>query len=133
MSGWPAFRDSGRLEELWGDPDIAAYWTKCLDAAHVGAVDTWDYQWACAVWSRGGLQVVPEVNLVRYIGCGPGAANTRDPGLAFCDLPTTPIRRPLRPPESLAPDIEADRYEHFRIFRGCDDAEAERRSLSRPR
>lgn len=39
-------------------------------------IDTWDIQWFLSVWFRQGWAIAPNVNLVRNIGCGPGATHT---------------------------------------------------------
>jgi hypothetical protein len=64
---------------------------------HAGAPDIWDYQWNFACWSRGGLAIIPRVNLVSNIGVGVGATHTIEPG-PFFDLPTVHIGPITHPP-----------------------------------
>jgi hypothetical protein len=130
MQGWPDLKRAGMLRRVWPSAEAVEYWERCLDQAWSRDVDTWDYQWAFAIWSRGGVQIVPEHNLVRYIGCGADSANTSDPALPFCEIPTRPISLPLVAPSTDEPVLVADMYEHFRIFRGLGDAESRRRAVS---
>jgi hypothetical protein len=47
------------------------------DALYDGAIDTWDYQWAIIKAFNGGINVIPDQNLVQNIGIGPGATHTK--------------------------------------------------------
>jgi hypothetical protein len=64
--------------KFWDIPREGKYWTKVLRQTRDGLVNTWDYQWNLALWSRGGLCVTPEANMITNIGFGEGATNTTD-------------------------------------------------------
>jgi hypothetical protein len=51
------------------------YWTRCLLEAE--KVDTWDCQWAFAVWRKGGLSILPSSNLILNIGFDGHATHTK--------------------------------------------------------
>ena len=116
MKGWPVERNSDLLRRIWPSNAIADYWARCFDGTHSGSIDTWDFQWAYAMWRNRGLQISPNVNLVKYIGCLPDAVHTVDPNAPYCDIPASPMRFPLVHPENLERNLGADIYEFHRIF-----------------
>ena len=128
MREWPVERRRDMLARVWPVPSVAEYWQSRFDEAHRGDVDAWDYQWAFAIWQRMGLQVAPEVNLIRYIGCRPDTAHTSDPEASFCELPTFPISFPLVHPTLIQPDLTADLFEFYRVILNEADGDAEAHS-----
>lgn len=117
MKDWPAERKKNWLGEIWPEPEAEHYWRDRFDATHRGEIDTWDYQWAFAMWRRRGVQVAPNGNLISYIGCVPDAVHTKDPAAPYCSLPTVPMPWPMRPPLSAVRNLAADLYEFYRIFK----------------
>jgi hypothetical protein len=130
MRAWPAERGLEMLERVWSVPSVVDYWRSRFDEAHRAEVDAWDYQWAFAMWRRGGLQVVPNVNLISYIGCLADSAHTSDLQAPYCGLPTSPMRFPLVHPSCVERDLAADLFEFVRVFLGRPEAEAETSSSS---
>jgi hypothetical protein len=116
MAQWPAERDNDWLRTIWPTTDSEDYWRARFDETHRGEIDTWDFQWAFAMWRRGGLQVVPDRNLISYIGCLPDAVHTKDPCAPYCSLPTTAMPQALRHPTSSERNLGADLYEFYRLF-----------------
>lgn len=116
MNDWPSERYSDFLREIWPVPEIAAYWRARFDETHAGLVDTWDYQWAFAMWRHRGMQTTPRTNLISYIGCLPDAVHTSDPAAPYCNVPTEPLEFPLVHPHRLERHLAADIYEFHRIF-----------------
>jgi len=109
MARWPALRDGPWLEQELGMPEVADHFRKRFDAAHAG-LDTWDYQWVFSAWLRHGCAIAPERNLVRNLGVGGDATNTRKAPVEA--LATTgPITFPLRHPRDVAVAVDADRLE----------------------
>jgi hypothetical protein len=79
------------------------------DKTHRGLIDTWDFQWNFARFIRGGLTVVPSVNLVSNIGFGAGATHTHKATHPWANQPTAPMEFPLRHPQAVNADREFDR------------------------
>jgi len=132
MRAWSDERKGDILARVWPVDEVVEYWRTRFDETYRRDVDTWDYQWAFAMWRQGGLQVASNVNLIRYIGCLPDTAHTTDLRAPFCNLPTSPMIFPLRHPATLERDLTADLFEFYRVFLNLDDDEAERRSMQRP-
>lgn len=70
-------------------------------------VDTWDYQWMFACTERGGLAIIPKVNLVTNVGFGSGATHTTTSSLG-ANLPVEPLAWPLSHPKAVLRAAAAD-------------------------
>ena len=109
MTRWPELRDSGWLTDVLGDRRLVYYWTQQFQAVYDGRIDTWDYQWIYSSWLHAMLSLVPNRNLVRNIGFGPGASHTpvHDP---FANDQLEAMDFPLHHPVSMTRDSAADRF-----------------------
>lgn len=106
---WPAFREQGWLNQLFETQGERDYWATSFQLVHEGKLDTWDCSWTFATLTHGLLQVVPNVNLISNIGFGPDATHTHVVGI-HADMPTSPIHFPLKHPDFILANAEADRY-----------------------
>lgn len=106
---WPAFREQGWLNQLFETQGERDYWATSFQLVHEGKLDTWDCSWTFATLTHGLLQVVPNVNLISNIGFGPDATHTHVVGI-HADMPTSPIQFPLKHPDFILANAEADRY-----------------------
>lgn len=52
------------------------YWISIFEKVTNKEIDTWDYQWTFTIWNRGGVTIVPNVNLISNIGFGEEATHT---------------------------------------------------------
>ena len=109
MGRWPELRDSHWLASVLGDRRMEHYWTQQFQAVYDGRIDTWDYQWIYSTWLHSMVSLVPNRNLVKNIGFGPGASHTpvQDP---FASDRLEAIDFPLDHPSSVASDPRADRF-----------------------
>ena len=57
-----------------------AFWMSIFEKARQDwkMAKTWDFSWIYSCWTRGGLTVMPTVNLVENLGFGPDATHTQD-------------------------------------------------------
>lgn len=106
---WPEVRDANELRNVIPWPTDRRRWTSILNRLHRGDIDTWDYQWAFAIWIHGGLSIVPEINLVSNVGFGDDATHTTVP-THLSARPAAALPFPLRHPAMLQPDSSADRF-----------------------
>jgi GT2 family glycosyltransferase len=130
MRDWPAWRRSGFLEAIWPSTPIIEYWSHCFDETHAGRIDTWDYQWAFAMWRSRAFQIVPRSNLVSYVGCRADAVHTRDASAPYCNQPTLAMQFPLIHPSTQERHLAADLYEFYRIFTNRSHDESVRGELA---
>ena len=80
-----------------------------------GRLDTWDTQWLITIRRYNGLSIVPRINQIQNIGFGLGATHTvRKPGW-LANMVAGPIDQPLRHPDQVAINTEADWYDATHI------------------
>ena len=116
MSHWPGLRESSWLERLLTNPDAARYWRMQLESVYQGKIDTWDYQWVFACWVNSGLTISPNVNMISNIGFGPTATHTKNRGSELANLRCEQISFPLKHPDSVMRDYDADFEECVRLY-----------------
>jgi hypothetical protein len=109
ITQWPDFRDEGWLDMMFRTQGERDYWRHSFEAVHNGSLDTWDCSWTFTALINGMLQVVPNVNLISNIGFGPNATHTHVIGI-HAAMPTQPMDFPLRHPNFVLADQQADRY-----------------------
>jgi hypothetical protein len=118
LSRWPELRDGGWLAGLLGDRQAVDYWTYLFEQTYVQQ-HTWDYAWLFSAWQAGGLSAAPGRNLVTNVGFRDDATNTRPEHRdAFAELPAVAMDFPLRHPERVERDVEADRWIEEAMFGG---------------
>ncbi|OUL18314.1 hypothetical protein BV372_34280, partial [Nostoc sp. T09] len=61
-------------------------------------------------WLQNGLTILPNVNLVSNIGFSADATNTKDIYSPFANHPTQPMEFPIKHPEFMVRDAQADKF-----------------------
>ena len=91
------------------DKTEEAYWNRIFGRVASGELSTWDYSWISWFWMQGWVSITPAQNLVRNVGFGPDATNTRDvlvkTGMEREDLLSAPFEGPIE----IKADTELDR------------------------
>jgi hypothetical protein len=109
LAGWQRLgrrqRDA-RLAGMFEDDSERRYWRYVWDGAR--EIESWDAQWSYALLDRSGLAVNPNSNLVSNIGFGEGATNAVEDPYGIAGRRLEGIAFPLRHPETVAADAEAD-------------------------
>jgi hypothetical protein len=113
---WPRLRDEIRLRQFT-QPNERAHWLHAIDTMLKGEIDTWDYLWTLSIWTQSMLCVMPQVNLVSNIGFGADATHTRGDSM-LANMAVEPMQFPLRHPEMVFADAEADAHTAQIFFRG---------------
>jgi hypothetical protein len=121
MMAWLSPDVRGAVLDSFTDPSERSFWQSTWDEVSRGEIDTWDYQWAFACISSGGLSAMPRRNLVSNIGFGGAAARTTDSGHQLANLPVEGTRLPLRHPRAVSADEAADAHS-ARLFFGRSPA-----------
>ena len=111
LSVWPAFKKSGRMEDLFPRRVERAFWTILFDAQYQGRISTWDYQWLFARLSQGGVTISPSGNMVVNLGFRPDGTHTdfKMPKAWRAALEHQDLWN-LVAPEFVLPDRNMDRY-----------------------
>ena len=110
MASWPELSKSQRIRELCPEPFEANWRRRVFEQVASGQLDTWDYQWAYAKLLAGGLNVVPNQNLISNLGFGDDATHTHDVKDSRAELPFGSMRFPLRAPAEVSACAAADRH-----------------------
>jgi hypothetical protein len=116
MTEWPAVRDGGWLADVLGSAAEARFWTPHMEDVYAGRANYWGRRWLLACWLQRGLVIQPAVNLVANIGHDAAATHTTVAS-PFADMPTAPMRFPLRHPRFVVRDAQADAALFRRFFR----------------
>lgn len=110
MKLWPELREMNVLEETLSDERAVKYWRGLFDRAYAEHefADYWDYQWTFSCWAQSGLSVIPNASMITNIGCGPEGTHTKWQGNPHANIKLEPIALPLKHPEFVAVNREAD-------------------------
>jgi hypothetical protein len=109
MKVWPQVRDGKWLETLFGNRAVAENWKAQFQPIYDGVVDTWDYQWAMAMWANSGMSIRPKVNLISNIGFDADATHTTTV-TKNANIPVQAMKFPLRHPAFMMRDGVEDQY-----------------------
>lgn len=83
-----------------------AFYRHLTGMAHTGLPNTWDYPWSWTVMKNRGLWVVPNAQLVKNIGYGDDATNTK--GIGPQGPPAASLDQ-IIPPSTVKPNYSAER------------------------
>ncbi|MEA5497929.1 putative capsular polysaccharide synthesis family protein [Limnoraphis robusta Tam1] len=120
---WPQLRDTKWLDDLLGNERAVQYWSKIFDLVYEG-FNSWGWAWSFTCFLHQGLCVGSNVNLISNIGFGVDAAHTNQEVDEIANIPLKAASFPLKHPNQLVRDQEADRViDHYRFsgrqyFRG---------------
>jgi hypothetical protein len=118
MSEWPTARDEGWLESIVDGQHAVQYWSYIFEANH-RSLENWDYAWSFSCWRRGGMHVLPNVNLVSNHGFGEDSSHTKNTNSKFAFLLTQPMAFPLQHPTTVAVDENADAFTEEVLYSGA--------------
>ena len=77
MASYPSFLSTNQITNVFENSDEQRFWLECIDKIYKGEIDTWDMQWAYAIFKNSGLSIIPNANLVKNIGFDERATHTR--------------------------------------------------------
>jgi hypothetical protein len=84
------------------------FWRKTFDEVkHGRRKDIWDYQWFFCIRARGGISIVPNVNLVSNVGFGQDATHTYNADPNVANRQVQPLHR-ISHPRTIRVDEKAD-------------------------
>jgi hypothetical protein len=121
ISFWPEMRKTDMWINKFQDQVERHYWEDIFDEVYNSSEkwDAWDYPWTCCIWRMGGLNIMPNYNLVSNIGFGPDATHTKSIESEFSNNPTSVVKKfKLLKEELIAEDSNADAYTFKKHFGG---------------
>jgi hypothetical protein len=111
---FPEFVRNKQITRIFAEKESQQYWNFHFRRMYRGS-DTWDYQWAYAIFKADGLCITPNVNLISNIGFGAAATHATETNSPVANLPTHEITR-ITHPAQLAADQAADYYTMHKAF-----------------
>ncbi len=116
MTQWPALKAARLLEGLFPDPLQAGYWENIFDRVHQRQINSWAFVWVFCCWSQHLLAILPKINLVKNVGTGNEATNTKDEIARMHNLAAGGAAFPLLHPPVMVRDWRADDYTQRQVF-----------------
>ncbi|BDH60817.1 hypothetical protein MTP04_09470 [Lysinibacillus sp. PLM2] len=108
MDTWPEVRDGGWLNDYLRDPETIEYWYKAFENVYRRQLDSWATIWTYTCWKENMLSILPNANLVTNIGFDDRATHTVDSSSNLNNLPSFEMNFPLKHPEFMIRDSNAD-------------------------
>ena len=107
-------REKGLLEDYYWNQPSTQYVIDFLERVYneEEGIDTWDYQWAFAMYAFSGMSINPNRNLIRNIGMnGADATHMSETDERHVNRPYYDLELPLRhPPYMLRDRVSDNRY-----------------------
>ena len=116
MKLWPYVRDSGLLYNILDNSFAVRYWSKKFQAVYDNEIDTWDFPFTFACWIQNGLNILPKANIVSNIGFEKGGMHNTYRKNPYANMQTEAISFPLRHPQFMIRDRQADRFTQSNQF-----------------
>ena len=110
---WPEIREKNLLQDVLA----AKVWTSTMNAVEKQeTLDCWDFQWIFAHFVHSGLAILPDDNLIQYLGYTEGATHTTQESSPYDRLPSKAMEFPLKHPLFTIRHDKADRYTESTYF-----------------
>ncbi len=120
ISFWSKWKNSEAYLNFIPDKVERRYWEYIFERVQDGRVNSWAYPLMAKVWYNGGLTATPNVNLVRNIGFGEDATNTKKHNEhESSEVSSLPFRKIIHP-KIIQINKEADIYDFEWTFGGRD-------------
>ncbi|MDR2885158.1 MAG: glycosyltransferase family 2 protein [Rikenellaceae bacterium] len=110
LNKFPARSYRKAFGKYFPDRSVRRYWNHVFKQMRQKRIDTWDYQLGFSIIRNHELTIIPNSNLICNIGLGPDATHPSGQGVdEHLQMPTQPIL-PLRHPDTVKHDYQADMY-----------------------
>jgi len=98
MKGFPAYFSDKKRPLYVNHKKADAYLMKKFKETYEKKNSSWGYAWAFSMFLNGGLSILPKVNLIKNIGIGDMATNTKNTVGYFLNTKTQEIDLPMNHP-----------------------------------
>lgn len=119
MHQWQRLRESSWLSEILNSSGAVTYWSRMFDKMN-GGMDAWDYALTYTCWLNQGLSIRSRVNMITNIGFGKDATHTHETENVKLFAKAADIQFPLRHPDLIQIDEQADNRIEWVNFSGMD-------------
>ena len=117
LSFWPNWCNSDTWLSVIPEKIERKYWQRIFNQVFTKQIDSWAYPWTASIWYKGGLTVIPNVNLVSNIGFTENATHTRSKSSKSSNIPIGELGD-LVHPKNVMIDMEADKFVFKNHFGG---------------
>ena len=109
---WPDFLSAGGIDDLSNSNGVRRSYKEDFGNLYLNPkIGGWDYLFLFSSLKNGAVSIVPNVNLIKNIGFGPGATNDLNTDSAQSMLETFNINLPLKHPSIISRNLIADEFE----------------------
>lgn len=119
LTQWPKEKEDGTLIPWFDNPAGYEYWSMVWDQYRKDRVNNYDARWVFTCMINKGICLNPTVNLITNIGFDELATHTKIPDES-ANIPTVEMRFPLKHPENLKINRQADAFVYRQNF-GVDE------------
>ena len=117
LATWPRFKNLKGLEGLNLPKNTQSFWLDIFESIYNKQYHRgWDYRFTYTCWKEHCVNVVPSVNLVSNIGHGMDGTNCTDENSPFAALPVGKLDWPLKHPDVIVVNKQADDDTSERMF-----------------
>jgi hypothetical protein len=109
MSNYAKIKELGYLKNNFSSQYEHDYFEWVFERTYLIPSITWDYQWEFVRRINSGLTIQPQKNLISNLGFGHDATHTKNPSDKSSKLKLETLEFPLRHPEYVLVDTEADK------------------------
>jgi acetyltransferase-like isoleucine patch superfamily enzyme len=92
------------------------YWFSLYKTMKYNPIDTWDHQWLFTQWKNKGINIIPNVNLIRNIGFDHRATHTKTHIEGISDMIVSEMKH-IKHPSRIKINRKADLYSFDNAFR----------------
>lgn len=117
INKWEKIDKVSFLQYLFEENEYQLWWKNQYDYFFKERpIDTWDFQFHFQSMLRRQLAVIPKANLISNIGHGPDGTHFNNPDSYFANMPTYELDFPLKHPERIERNYEADVFIQDMLF-----------------
>lgn len=117
LSFWPKWKYSEDWKKKLPKKVERKYWEKIFDLNYNKKINSMAYPFTASLWYHGGVNIVPNVNLVSNIGFGEEATHTKSKKDYGNNVPSKTLGNIIHP-TSIKINLEADNYDFNWLFGG---------------
>ena len=119
MESFPLFLAEKKIKTIFAGKEMRDYWLDIFSAAYENKINTRDYQWVYAVLNNGGLNIIPNCNLVTNIGFGKKATFTTNASDIFANVKINKMGEIIHP-HLIGQNTQADEYTFYKNHKKQD-------------
>lgn len=114
MKSYPEFKKSKKIRHMLHDTNMQRFMLGLFEKVYKNQMNTWAARWIFAIYDKGGVAILPSVNLVSNVGFGETATHTKS-DTVLDSIKAESIETIIHPAH-IAINEEADRASFYAIY-----------------